>query len=92
MKLGINTGFALNRFPLPEQWMKIVGEELNLKHVQLTADLINPCWGDDIIDDFVKRINEGRKKYGIIIDSVMTGAFTRVNHLSHPDSATRKYW
>ena len=26
--LGINTGFAVNRFPLPEEWMKIVGEDL----------------------------------------------------------------
>ena len=27
-KLGINAGFAINRFPEPHVWLRIVGEEL----------------------------------------------------------------
>lgn len=91
-RLGINTGFAVNRFPLPEQWIKVVGLDLGLKYVQLTADLINPSLDDEIINDYIKRINECCKKYDVRIDSVMTGAFTRVNHLSSPDDKTRKFW
>lgn len=91
-KLGINTSFALNRYPNPEQWLKVAGEDLDLRYVQLTADLINPSLYDCIIDDYVKRINTSRKQYCVEIDSVMTGAFTRVNHFSHPDSKVRKYW
>ena len=92
LKLGINTGFALNRFPLPEEWMKIVGEDLGLRYVQLTADLINPSFGDEIVADYIQKINVLSKRYNIKIDSIMTGAFTRVNHLSHPDPQVRLYW
>ncbi|MBS3169513.1 TIM barrel protein [Candidatus Woesearchaeota archaeon] len=92
LRLGINTGFALNRFPLPEEWMKIVGEDLGLRYVQLTADLINPALGDDIINDHVKRIKALCLKYNVKIDSIMTGAFTRVNHFSHPDPKVSSYW
>ena len=31
VKLGINAGFAINRFPEPHVWLQIVGEELGLK-------------------------------------------------------------
>ena len=92
MRLGINTGFAVNRFPMPEQWLKVIGANLKLKHVQLTADIINPSWGDKIVNDLVDRINLAKKKYRISIDSVMTGAFTRVNHFSHPNYEIREYW
>ena len=91
-RLGINTGFALNRFPMPEQWMKVVGHELGIKYVQLTADLINPSLGPEIINNYITRINKCRKEYNIEIDSVMTGAFTRVNHFSSPDEKTRRFW
>tara|TARA_Y100000310_G_scaffold345862_1_gene471689 strand:+ start:809 stop:1714 length:906 start_codon:yes stop_codon:yes gene_type:complete len=90
-KLGINTGFALNRFPLPEEWMKIIGD-LGLKYVQLTADLINPSLGDQIVADYINRINNLKEVYNIKIDSIMTGAFTRVNHFSHPDAQVRRHW
>lgn len=91
-ELGINTGFALNRYPAPEQWMRVVGKELGLRYVQLTADLLNPSLGEGIIKDLIARIHASRKKYGIVIESVMTGAFTRVNHFSHPDPEVRDYW
>ena len=92
LKLGINTGFALNRYPMPYQWMKVVGSDLDLRFVQLTADLINPCWGEKITDNLIVRIEEYGKQYNVSIESVMTGAFTRVNHFSHPDEKMREYW
>lgn len=92
LKLGINTGFALNRFPLPEEWMKIIGEDLRLKYVQLTADLINPSLGDKIVQDYINRIKYLSNKYDVKIDSIMTGAFTRINHFSHSDCKVRAYW
>ncbi|MBW2968071.1 sugar phosphate isomerase/epimerase [Candidatus Woesearchaeota archaeon] len=92
MRLGINTGFALNRFPRPEQWMQVIGEELGLSHVQLTADLLNPSLGEEITSDLVRRVKQCQAQYDVHIDSVMTGAFTRVNHFAHPDEAQRRYW
>jgi D-erythrulose 1-phosphate 3-epimerase len=92
LKLGINTGFAVNRFPLPEEWVKIVGEDLGLRYVQLTAELLNPSLGEAIVVDYVSRIKRLSQEYDVKIDSIMTGAFTRVNHFSHPDLNVRAFW
>lgn len=92
LRLGINTGFALNRFPLPEEWMKIVGQDLGLRYVQLTAEMLNPSLGEAIVQDYVERIKSVGQHYNVKVDSVMTGAFTRVNHFSHPDLQVRRYW
>lgn len=92
LKLGINCGFAINKYLEPEEWTRIVGEELNLRHVQFVADLLNPFLPEDYIEDQIVRIQNCTKKYDVQVDSVFTSAFTRVNHLMHPDEAARKIW
>lgn len=92
LKLGINLGFAVNKYVEPEEWTRIVREELGLRHVQFVADLLNPFLPKDYIEDQIKRIKYSTEKYGISVDSVFTGSFTRVNHLMHPDAEARKIW
>lgn len=92
IKLGINTGFALNRFTTPEQWVPLVADTLGLKIVQLTADLINPSLGPEITSDLVSRLQKLCQHHGVQIRHVFTGAFTRVNHMAHPDPQIRKFW
>jgi sugar phosphate isomerase/epimerase len=92
LTLGINTGFAINRFPEPEQWARIVTEELQLSSVQLVADLLNPFWPSPVIEAEVARIQNAVCRYGITIHSLMTSAFTRVNHLLHPHLESRQAW
>jgi hypothetical protein len=92
VKLGINLGFAINRYIEPEVWAKIVGEDLGLKHVQFVADLLNPFLPDDYISSQIARIKESAKSFGLSIDSIFTSAYTRVNHLMHPDKAARDIW
>ena len=36
--IGVNLGFANNRFPEPEVWTKIVDEDMNIRNVQFVAD------------------------------------------------------
>ena len=91
LKLGVNTGFALNRYQEPESWGRIIGM-LNVKSVQLTAGLINPFWQDRYLSDLMERIAVCADQYGFTIDSVFTDALTRVNHLSNPDEAARSMW
>lgn len=90
--LGINTGFAVNRFSEPEEWIRIVGGELGLKYVQFTADMLNPDLPAGVLNNNVKRISKACDRYGVTISSTFTGAFTRVNHLAHPDRAIRQHW
>jgi len=92
IRLGINTGFALNRFPEAEVWAKIVGEDLGLRTVQFTADLLNASLPDDIISYELAKIKEACKKYNVNIEHTFTSAFTRVNHLANPDEILRQYW
>ncbi|HAG90406.1 MAG TPA: erythrose 4-phosphate dehydrogenase [Bdellovibrionales bacterium] len=91
-KLGINTGFAVNRFSEPEDWIPIVGEELDLRYAQMTADMLNPDLPGDLRSRYVKRINQLCETHKVHINSTFTGGFTRVNHLAHPDKEVRKHW
>jgi len=91
-RLGINMGFAVNKYIEPEVWSYIVAEELGLKYVQFTADLLNPFWPTDYTDSQIKRIIAAKEKHGITIESIFTGALTRVNHFMHPDEDARLFW
>ena len=91
MKLSVNTGFLVNRYPTPSQWAKVIGD-LGVKHIQLTSDLFSPYYDDEILNDYVDEINFLKNKYNFEISSVFTGGFTRVNHFCHPDEKVRNYW
>ena len=90
--LGINTGFAINRFPDPDDWIRIVAEELGLNTVQFTADLLNPSLPDAVVRHQAGAIKELCARYGVRVESTFTSQFTRVNHLLHPDPETRRAW
>ncbi len=91
-RLGINLGFAINKYIEPEEWTRIVSQDLELKYVQFVADLLNPFLPGDYINAQVSRIKSATKHYGIYIESLFTSAFTRVNHLMHPDEEARRIW
>ncbi len=89
--LAINTGFAVNRYTEPEEWIKIISLS-GCRYAQMTADLINPYLPDKVINNLISKINEASKEYNVKITSTFTGAFTRLNHLAHPDKNIQKYW
>ena len=90
--LGINTGFAVNRYAEHDEWIRIVGDELGLKRAQITADMLNVDLPAQIINKQVKVINAACARHDVHITSSFTGAFTRVNHLAHPDREIRAHW
>ncbi|HOK08947.1 MAG TPA: TIM barrel protein [Candidatus Hydrogenedens sp.] len=92
MLFGINTGFAINRFVEPEDWTRIVAEELGLSVVQFTADLLNPWYPEKIVYQQAEKIRNACEKYNIWIQTSFTSQFTRVNHLLHPDDDIRNAW
>jgi len=91
-RLGINTGFAINRFPEPEEWVRVVGEFLGLRYVQFTATLLSPSLPENIIQAQVRRIKKSTSDYGVSIPHTFTDAYTQLSHLAHPDKEVRKYW
>ena len=90
--LGINTGFATNRFPEPDDWIHIVADELGLDTVQFTADLLNPFLPEDIVAREVEAIRDLCDKKGVRVQTTFSSAFTRVNHVLHPNPAIRRVW
>ena len=92
VKLGINAGFAINRFPEPEVWVPMVGDELGLRYVQFVADLLNPFLPYRVVRQQVDKIISLADEYEVTIDTTFTSAFTRVNHLLHPDPLVRDAW
>lgn len=91
-RLGINLGFAINKYIEPEQWCDIVANQLGLRYVQFVADLLNPFWDEDYIRSQISRIKKSSEDNNIKIESLFTSAFTRVNHLLNPDEQARKMW
>jgi sugar phosphate isomerase/epimerase len=91
-RLGINTGFAVNRYSEHEEWIRIVGEDLGLGVAQLTADMLNVDLPSGVISRQADVISKYCAKYKVKITSTFTGAFTRVNHLAHPDPEIRAHW
>ena len=92
VKLGINAGFAINRFPEPDAWVRIVGDELGLRYVQFVADLLNPFLPYRVVHQQLDKIANLAGKYNVTIDTSFTSAFTRVNHLMHPEPLVRDAW
>jgi D-erythrulose 1-phosphate 3-epimerase len=91
-RLGINCGFAINRYMEPEEWGRIIGEDLGLESVQFVTDLLNPFLPDDYIDNYIQRTLKSQEKYGFTVDSWFTSAYTRINHLMHPDRRAREIY
>lgn len=92
--IGLNLGFANNRFPEPEVWTRLV-RELGVNNVQFVADILNPMlkhydpkYFDSMVNRTISMINEN----DINVSSIMTSSFTRVNHFSHPDKGYRESW
>ena len=90
-RLGLNTGFAVNRYSEPEEWTRVINKS-GVKYAQFTADLLNVSLPNEIIKEQTLKINKSCDINEIEISSTFTGAFTRVNHLAHPDSKIRDYW
>ena len=90
LKLSLNTGFLVNRYPSPKQWADVIAH-LGVKHIQLTADLFSPNYPDSVLDEYVEQIQHQISIHNFEIYSVFTGAFTRVNHFCHPDRSVRDY-
>lgn len=92
LKLGMNLGFAINKYVEPEVWAKLVSEEMGVRNVQFVADLLNVFLPDDYVQEQVERIQASAQRYNLNITSAFTSAFTRVNHFMHPDARARTIW
>ena len=88
--LGINTCFAVKRWPEPERWAAIVADELGLGMVQHTLDLVD-LDADAALAGQAQAVAAACAAHGIGVHSTFTGlgAYGR-NLLLDPDPVQRE--
>ncbi len=92
LKLSVNSGFALNRFTNNEKFFDFLSNYLNIRFVQLTSDFLMLNLDNSLIKKNVINIEKLMAKYNVEVNSTLTGGFTRLNHLAHPDKEIQKFW
>ena len=89
-QLGINTCFAVKRWPRPADWAPIVRDALELDLVQVSLDLVDVTRDPDSLAHDVDEHLEATSRYGIRLHSVFTGlAGYSSNLLLHPSERER---
>lgn len=89
-QLGINTCFAVKRWPRPADWAPIVRDTLGLDLVQVSLDLVDISQGEDSMAQVVDEHLEAADRYGLRIHSAFTGiAGYSSNLLLHPSARER---
>jgi D-erythrulose 1-phosphate 3-epimerase len=88
--LGINNSFALKRWPEPMAWTRIIAEELKLKHVQFSFDLLDPTLPEPDRDLLCREVVQAASHYGLSLHTTFTGLIIYAqNHLAHPSPVVR---
>lgn len=91
IKLGMNACFAVGRYPEPEIWLRIVGEELGLRYTQFFSDLIDPKVEEKVKRELCRQTREAARKYKVTMHSVFSGTAPHWCHfLLHPHEGMRK--
>jgi D-erythrulose 1-phosphate 3-epimerase len=88
-RLGINTCFAVKRWPEPEAWAAIIGD-LGLDLAQHTLDLADLDTAADDIERQAEQVRQACQQAGIALHSTFTGlAAYSSSLLLHPDRTRR---
>ena len=90
-RLGINTCFAVKRWPQPERWAALVRDDLGLDLVQHTLDLVDLDAPPDDVAGQADRLRAACTAAGLTLHSTFTGlAAYSSNLLLHPDPGARE--
>lgn len=89
--LGINTCFAVKRWPEPEQWIRLITQDLELDCCQFSLDLVDPLLDTDATSAYADETRRRAADAGLTLHSSFTGlAAYSWSHLLHPDARLRR--
>jgi sugar phosphate isomerase/epimerase len=89
--LGVNTCFAVKRWPEPARWADLVAGTLGLDECQLTLDLLDPGLEHRSSVAYAESARRAAADAGVVVHSVFTGLGAyATNLLLHPDAALRE--
>ena len=90
INLGIHLGFAINRYPEPLEWAKLISEELGVNQVKFVSDLLQPNYPDSVIEEEIVAIKDACNTYDIQLCHTFTSP--RWNFFGNPNKHMRDYW
>lgn len=91
VNLGINTCFALKRWPRPADWASVVRNDLGLDLVELSLDLIEGIETFGGSRDAIERHRAALDAHGLRAHATFTGLSAySLDLLMHPDQARRE--
>ena len=89
--LGINNCFAVKRWPEPEQWIRLITQDLGLDCCQFSLDLVDPLLDAEAARAYAEETRQRAADAGLRIHSAFTGlAAYSWSHLLHPEAALRQ--
>ena len=89
-RLGINSCFAVKRWPQPERWARLIRDELELDLVQHSLDLVDLDAPAAALTEQATRLQAACTGTGLALHSTFTGlAAYSSNMLLHPDRGAR---
>src|SRR5215472_9203712 len=90
LHLGINTCFAVKRWPEPERWISIVKQDLGLDCCQFSLDLVDPLLDESTTASYAEAVRKYAAANDLFLHSTFTGlAAYSWSQLLHPDEAMR---
>lgn len=87
--LGMNSCFAVKRWPEPKEWLSVLVHELDLSVAQLSLDLLPPSFTHGPAEEYVSRLRQSADDLDVEIHSLFTGlgAYSSNLLLSNSESA-----
>ncbi len=90
LHLGINTCFAVKRWPEPDQWLGIIKDDLGLDCCQFSLDLVDPLLDQEALSSYAAEVRGLAERNDILIHSTFTGlAAYSWSQLLHPQQVMR---
>lgn len=72
-RLGMNTYFAIKRWPEPEVWLRMIKEDFGLDIAQFDLDLLDPRTTEPAKSIQTQKIKANAEKYKVQIQGTFTG-------------------
>lgn len=91
LSLSISCNPLLNRVAEPRELVEICANQIGIRNIQLTNEIINPCWPAKTVKRLVDQFNKAAIANDLRASSMMTGTYGRINNMGHPDPEVRRW-
>jgi sugar phosphate isomerase/epimerase len=89
--LSVSVNPLVNRIADPAELVRVCADEIGIRRIQFTNEIINPSWPAKTVARMTAEFNRAAGAHGLQATSVMTGLYARISNLGHPDPDVRDW-